>query len=556
MKNIKLLLVLSALVTISSCAVTQNSNSDNENSSTTSTSDVVESSSIQSVTPTEEPSDESEPETPSEPSVSEPEVPSEPSESEPEEEYEVESVDILKDDVSIDSLDVFVKDTFTLKGLVNDSLDVDLTWTTSNSDVATIDDLGNVEVLDKGKCIVSVYVTDYPYITDSIYIDATRKVEQLGVGSGKSKDDPIFLGNEGEDEPIEVYFIEMQHIYSDSIFIKKGNVEVLIDAGYEYDGTFVNKVITEHCTDNRLDLFMVSHSDGDHIDGIKKALSTVDNISLMVDFGGTVSGNVAYARNTYKEKGMAYYSAYDSVNKLNGAVDRYYLTSEFYFDVLNTGNYITLDRTSAGNGNSLAVIFHYKDFSFFSGGDLTASSEADLIKNEDLPEVTLYKAAHHGSHGSNTQELLDIINPKAIAISAARANNYSATPGAPKPGNTYNLNAASGHPAAAAIERFYKAPNISRNLNVYWNAVNGTMKFTSYGEDDFTFEGSETMKGYYDLTLTDNVAVWNEEIQNFENKVTGEENYRLHETKVFQFRDYIQYLPQWAKDEYFPNYTA
>ena len=510
MKKIKLLFVLTALFTITSC---------NTNTNTSQSTDEQPSNDTSST-----------------------------------EDVKLQSIDIIKDEIEVEELDVFVGDEFSLSTLANDGLTPNVQWTSSNNEIATIDIDGNVEVLGKGKCIITVSAVDYPYINDSIYIDATRKVEQIGVGSGKSKDDPVFLGNEGEDEPIEIYFIEMQHIYADSIFIKKGNVEVLIDAGYEYDGNFVNKVITEHCTDNRLDLFMVSHSDGDHIDGIKNALSTVDNISLMVDFGGTVSGNVAYARNTYKEKGMAYYSAYDSVNGLNGAVDRYYLTEEFYFDVLNTGNYITTAKSSAGNGNSLTVIFHYKEFSFFTGGDITASSEEDLIKNEVLPEVTLYKAAHHGSHGSNTQELLDILNPKGVAISAARANNFQDKPTGPSQNKTYNLDASKGHPAAEAIGRIYKAPNISRNLNVFWNAVNGTMKFTSYGEDNFTFEGSKTMKGYYDLTLTNNVPVWNEEINDFENKVTGEENLRLHETKVFQFRNYIQYLPQWAREEYFPEY--
>ena len=80
------------------------------------------------------------------------------------------------------------------------------------------------------------------------------------------------------------------------------------------------------------------------------------------------------------------------------------------------------------------------------------------------------------------------------------------------------------------------------------------MKFTSYGQNDFTFTGSTTWKGYYDLTLTNGVGVWNSTLQDFENKVTGEENYKLHQTKVFVFRDYIQYLPEWAKKEYFPEY--
>ncbi len=463
----------------------------------------------------------------------------------------VQTLEIIKDLTIVDEIDCFVGDEVELDTKISDNAKEKIVWESSNPKIASVDEEGLVTVHQKGTVIISAFVKDTPYVNDSIFIDSTRKIEQLGVGSGLSKDDPIFIGNEGEDEPLEIYFIEMQHIYADSIFIKKGNVEILIDSGYEYDGTFVNKVITEHCADNRLDLLMLSHSDDDHIDGLANALSTVDNISLMVDYGGSGTGNALLARNKYVPLGMQYHSAYDSVNKLNGASDVYYLTEELYFEVLNTGNYIKNTETSAGNGKSLAVIFYYKDFTFFTGGDLTTASEKDLLANEDLPEVTLFKAHHHGSHGSNSQELLDTLNPKAIAISASRANQYQAKPGAPSENNTYNLNAASGHPAAEAIGRFYKAPRISQNLNVFWNAVNGTMKFTTYGEDDFTFSGSPTMKGYYDLSLTGGVGVWNPEINDFNNKVTGEENKRLHETKVFIFRDYVQYLPDWAKKEYF-----
>lgn len=457
-----------------------------------------------------------------------------------------QKIEIMKDNVLIEELDVIVGDSFNLS--TNLSSTSDLVWTSSNKQVVTVDMNGNVDVLSKGQVVLSVTVKDTPYITDSIYVSSSNKVEQTGVGSG-TKDDPIFLGNEGEDEPIEVYFLEMQHIYADSIFIKKGNVEVLIDAGWQYDGNYVNTVLTQYCADDRLDLFMVSHSDGDHIDGIANALKNVDNISLMIDYGGVGTGNVLATRKKYTAKDMIYHSAFDCINNLNGATSRYYLTEEFYFDILNTGNYLAPTGTSASNPYSVAVIFYYKNFSFFTAGDITTDTEEKLLVNEDLPEVTLYKASHHGSHGSNSQELLDTLNPKAVAISAARANQYQDTPGAPQKDKTYNLNAASGHPAAAAIERIYKAPNISQNLNVYWNAVNGTMKFTSYGENDFIFTGSKTMKGYYDLSLTNGKPVWNDELKDFENKISGEENYKLHETRVFQFRGYTKYLPQWAQNE-------
>lgn len=461
--------------------------------------------------------------------------------------------DIQKENTTINEVTLTVGDTLSLQTKNNYDLNVDITWTSASNEIATIDENGLLTAISKGTTIITATVTDAPYITQSIYATIKNPIIQEGVGDGSSALNPVFIGNEGEDEPIEVYFIEMQHIYADSLFIKKGNIDILIDSGYGYDGPFVNQFLTEHMSDNRLDLLMFSHSDGDHIDGSQSALENVENISLMIDYGGVGNGYLTTIRSDYANKGMVYHSAYDSINGINGATSRYYLTEEFYFDVLNTGSYITNTEGSAGNANSVAVIFYYKDFSFFTGGDITTETESKLLKNEDLPEVTLYKASHHGSHGSNSQNFLNTLNPKGVAISAARANRWNATPTGPSKDNTYNLDGFGGHPAGEAIQRIYQIPNISQNLNVFWNAVNGTMKFESYGTDSFTFKGSPTMKGYYDLTLTDGVAVWNEELNDFENKVTGEDNLRLHETKMFQIRNYISYLPEWAQKEYFPN---
>ena len=460
----------------------------------------------------------------------------------------VRSVEILKDSTQIEELEVLVGDTFKLDSVINDGIKGRVIFYSSNPNIISINELGNATVKSNGRVVITAEVDGFPYATDSIFVTARNKVEQLGVGSGLTKDDPIFLGNEGEDEPLEIRFIEMQQVYGDSVFIKKGNVEILIDSGYEYDGNTVKQIVEQYCPDNRLDMLMLSHSDGDHIDGLSNALSVVDNISLMIDYGGQGSSNtVKQTRKKVVDEGGTYHSAYDCVNGVDGASNIYYLTEDFYVEVLNTGNYVTKDASSAGNAKSVVVIFHYKDFSFFTGGDLTTASEADLIKNEDLPEVTLFKAHHHGSNGSNSQDLLDILNPKAVAISACINGRYGVTPSAPNPNNTSNLAGTGGHPYEGAIERIYKAPNISQNLNVYWNGVNGTMKFTTYGTDDFTFEGSPTLKGYYDLSLTNGVPVWDEDLKDFKNRVTGEENLKLHETKAFVVRGYEPYLPAWAK---------
>ena len=139
---------------------------------------------------------------------------------------QLKSIEILKDSITIEELEVIVEDTFTLNYSTNNDSTIAITWESSNPDVLTVDANGNVTVKGKGSAIITATATDYPYIQDSIFVNATNKLGQTGVGSGLSADDPIFLGNEGEDEPIEVYFNEMQQIYGDSIIIKKGNVEV------------------------------------------------------------------------------------------------------------------------------------------------------------------------------------------------------------------------------------------------------------------------------------------------------------------------------------------
>ena len=116
------------------------------------------------------------------------------------------------------------------------------------------------------------------------------------------------------------------------------------------------------------------------------------------------------------EEGGIYHSAYDCVNGVDGASDTYYLTKDFYVEILNTGNYITKDTASAGNGKSVAAIFHYKNFTFFTAGDLTSSSEADLMKNEDYESqycyfnlFTLGCIKVNGKLATSIDELVDMI---------------------------------------------------------------------------------------------------------------------------------------------------
>ena len=246
------------------------------------------------------------------------------------------SVDILANGISVGEIDILKDEAVSLTtALVPSGLDIDFQWTSSNSAIASVTEAGVVQGVDEGTAIITVTAIDYPYVTDSIFVNVSLPIEQVGIGSGLTADDPIFKGNAG-DENIEVYFLEMQHIYSDSIFIKSGNVEVLIDSGYAYDGTYIDSFLDTHMTDDRLDLLMLSHSDEDHVNGLENALQNVENISMMIDYGGRNTGSVGQIREKYIEKGMTYHSAYDCVNFIDGANDRYYLTEDLTIDILDT----------------------------------------------------------------------------------------------------------------------------------------------------------------------------------------------------------------------------
>lgn len=466
------------------------------------------------------------------------------------------SVAIQLDGQNVDEIDLVINETKQLATYVApEDATKTINWSVSDNTVATVDENGLLKGVSEGTTILIASSKAKPSISATAIINVEAAPHQDGVGSGKSASDPVFKGNEGKSSPLEIYFLETYQIYADTIYIKKGNVDILIDGGYAFDGAENNAFLKEKITDGRIDLLMASHADGDHIDGLPAILEGFNDVSLIIDYGAPKTTTQYKQKvNTYVETGASYYSAHESANELNGAVKRWYLTEELYFDILDTGTYLSGETGNAGNPQSVATIFYYKDFKFYTGGDSTTATEKNIVAKNNLPEVTLYKASHHGSHGSNDQTFMDKINPKAVAITASKAMTYGRDyPLEPSESVRVNLNGASGHPAAEAIGRIYKIPNISQNLNVFWNAVNGTMKFSTKGQNSFTFEGSPTKRGYYDVA-SNAEAVWNPEINDWNNRVTGEENKRLHETKIFTYRDYVKYLPEWAKQEFYPNY--
>lgn len=86
------------------------------------------------------------------------------------------------------------------------------------------------------------------------------------------------------------------------------------------------------------------------------------------------------------------------------------------------------------NDTSVATVFRQGDFSWLNTADGGAEYEQRLVESFNS-QVTLFTAGHHGSSSSSTQQLLEVIKPSFVAISAGSENEY-------------------GHPHSEVIKRF------------------------------------------------------------------------------------------------------
>ena len=86
-----------------------------------------------------------------------------------------------------------------------------------------------------------------------------------------------------------------------------------------------------------------------------------------------------------------------------------------------------------------------------------------------MPDITVLKAAHHGSAGSGTEEFLLAACPEAAVISCGAGNPY-------------------GHPAEEALRRLEET-----GARIYRTDKNGAVIFTSDGKKlkVRTFRGDE-----------------------------------------------------------------
>lgn len=251
--------------------------------------------------------------------------------------------------------------------------------------------------------------------------------------------------NDGFDD-LSFHFIsagKSETLYNgDCIYIKAGETDVLIDSGkLQSNYASIAAEINKHCTDNKLEYVIATHTDADHLGGFigtgKKGLLYSYNVGTIIDFARTnkadnpspksIYGQYLAARDHAVSKGASHYTALECYNNQNGAKRSYNLGKGITMDVLYQDFY---EKNSGDENNySVSLLFKQGEKKMLFTGDLEEAGISSLVSKNNIGTVDLFKAGHHGSRNANTTELLSAIQPKTICVCCvAGSNEYTAKP--------------------------------------------------------------------------------------------------------------------------------
>ena len=317
---------------------------------------------------------------------------------------------------------------------------------------------------------------------------------------------------------LEINFMMLGNEYAgDSIYIKAGEVDILVDAGSRAES---GKVIKEYIfdsssnhayvADNKLEYVIATHADQDHIAAFTgtNGILTDSNIAIetIIEFPLTNKTTKVYqsyrtAVNNLKANGTNVYTALDCYKNQNGAQRIIELSEGIELEILY--NYFYENQTSNENNYSVCFMLRRGNNQYLFTGDLEGEGESMLVDNNNLGEVYFYKMGHHGSKTSSSMKLLNVIKPKVVvATCVAFSTEYTSNMD-----NTFPTKSAVDNLASIkTVEHLYVPCMVSNNEEGY-EPANGhiVMKANSNG---MYVECSKTNEDFFNFDIFKKYRSW------------------------------------------------
>lgn len=240
---------------------------------------------------------------------------------------------------------------------------------------------------------------------------------------------------------LEVHFLDVGQ--GDSTLVLCDGEAMLIDAGDNNKGTLVQSYLQAQGISS-LRYMIGTHPDSDHIGGM-------DVILYKFNCDTVIMPEVSKDTSTYRDVTDAMKSkGYSNTVPIVG--DTYTLGDASFTILAPSRSY------ADSNNNSVSILLTYGDTRFLFTGDAQEEAEKDMLNSGISLQADVYKAGHHGSSTSSSEDFLAAVNPAYTVISCAEDNDY-------------------GHPHAEPLNSFR-----SMGIQVFRTDEQGSIIATSDGE--------------------------------------------------------------------------
>lgn len=180
----------------------------------------------------------------------------------------------------------------------------------------------------------------------------------------------------------------------------------------------------------RLDGILVTHPDTDHISGITELLSDGASEGILIKHLFLSDCDLAHQNDNYIELETLAYENDIPVTYLHTGMslsNKQYVAGSNH-DVTHVSLSVLSPEKSTVytdiNASSIILFLKYGSFSALLPGDAPAKESENALRALADSDVTVLKAAHHGSSTALSEEMLKALSPKIAVVSCGLNNSY------------------------------------------------------------------------------------------------------------------------------------
>jgi competence protein ComEC len=214
------------------------------------------------------------------------------------------------------------------------------------------------------------------------------------------------------DDRLHVYFFDVGQ--GDSILIKSGNFEMLIDGGP--DQRVVNWLgRTLPPWDRTIEVVVLTHPHADHVTGLVDVLERYEVGEVWGT--GAVHTSQVYLNflNLIKEKHLSF--------RVVQPGEEYHLPVGTVTVLYPLKSFVGVRITNL-NESSIVAKLTQGNFSLLLTGDIEEKGQQELVDLRLDMQTAILKVPHHGSDGADLTNFITSIQPKLAIISAGAKNRY------------------------------------------------------------------------------------------------------------------------------------